>query len=104
MGARKKADSAKKADPAEKTGREKLSEVVAGLSEPDATTVSRVRAIASALDLEKVVDILDAGADIMSAVRALVRRDENRYTLSEAAEKAGLPVEQFAQLNLACGF
>jgi len=90
--------------PARKPAREKLTEVVEGLAEPDADAVKRVRKIASALELQKVVDILDAGEDVMSAVREMLRRGEGRYTVSEAAEKAGLTVEQASQLNLACGF
>lgn len=98
MGAKKKGRAGKKLDT------EKLSKVVADLANPEATAASRVRAIASAFELEKVVDILDASEDVMSSVRVLLRREGGRHTLDEAAEKAGLPPEKFRQLNLACGF
>src|SRR5687768_5181337 len=86
---RRKAETEATEVPTRKPGREKLSEVVAGLSDPDADAVARVRKIASALELEKVVNILDAGEDVMSAVREVLRRGEGRYTVAEAAEKAG---------------
>ncbi len=98
MGAKKKAGPRKKITP------KKVSEVVAALASKDEDAVSRVRKIVSALDMEKTAGVLDASEEIMAAVGALLRRSEDRYTLAEAAEKAGVPVEQFAQLNLACGF
>lgn len=98
MGARKKRDPEKKTTP------KKLSKVVAELSESDPGALSRVRAVASALELEKVVGFLDASEDVMSSVRLLLNRSDERYTIAEAAEKTGIPVEKFAQLNLASGF
>lgn len=94
----------KKRDPDRKTGPQKLSDLVTGLAESDPTAISRVRAVASALDLEKFVDFLDASEDVMSSVRELLNRSENRFTLSEAATRAGVPEEQLTKLNLACGF
>jgi adenylate cyclase len=97
MGAKKK-PGPKKVTP------EKLSKVVAELSESEPGAVSRLRSVASALELEKVVAILDASEDVMSGIRVLLSRSEERYTLEEAAEKAGFDPAQFTQLNLACGF
>jgi adenylate cyclase len=97
MGAKKKSGP-KKVTP------EKISKVVADLSDPDATAVSRMRSIASVFELEKVVDVLDTSEDLMSAFRVLVRREGGRYTVGEAAQKAGLSVDQFRQINLAAGF
>lgn len=98
MGAKKRDGSARK------PGREKLTEVVASLSGPETDAVTRVRSIASALDLQKVVNIIDANESVMSAVQELLRRDPQRYTVGEAAERIGLPVEELIKLNLACGF
>lgn len=96
---------AKRKDPKpKKITKEKLSEVASALAAEDEDTVSLVRKIASAFDMEKTVDVLDASEEIIAAFGALLRRGDERYTLAEAAEKAGLPVEQLAQLNLALGF
>lgn len=101
MGAKKKSGPPRKKT---KVTPEAISKVVSELTDPEATAVSRVRSLASALELEKVVDILDSGEDVMVAVGKLLRREGGRYTLEEAAAKAGVPPEKFRQLNLACGF
>jgi adenylate cyclase len=101
MGAKKKPGVPRKK---KKVTPERISQVVAELSDPEATAVSRVRSIASTFELEKVVDILDSSEDVLAAVGKLLRREGGRYTVEEAAEKAGLAPEKFRQLNLACGF
>ncbi len=97
---RRKKTPAKDGKPA----REKLSKVVESLADPEADAMSRVRSLASALDLEKVVGILDASEDFMAVFGELLHRGGGRHTLEEAAEKAHVTPEQFRQLNLACGF
>ncbi|HYZ90758.1 MAG TPA: adenylate/guanylate cyclase domain-containing protein [Actinomycetota bacterium] len=102
MGAKKKDGREKPAR--KKLDKDKITKVVGELTHPEATATSRVRSLASALDLEKVVEILDTSEDVMAAVRLLLRREEGRYTLEEAAEKAGISPEKGRQINLACGF
>ena len=98
MGAKRKDGKPKKITP------EKVTEVVASLADSDADTLSRVRKIAETFELEKVINVLDTGDDIMSMVREGLHRGGEHYTLEEAAAKAGFSARQFAQLNLACGF
>jgi class 3 adenylate cyclase len=99
MGAKKKTG---KQAPKKPAG-EKLTDIAAGLSDKDSGAVTRVRKVAEALELEKVVEWIDRTGDFVSLLERLGRSGEH-YTLEEAAAKAGMTAEQFAQLNLACGF
>jgi adenylate cyclase len=103
-GGPRKRKSRAKPKAAKRKTTELLSNVVSGLASSEPDTVARVRSVAEALDLDKVVEFLDSDADIVAAVRQLLSRGENRYTMAEAAAKSGLSVEQIAQLNLASGF
>jgi adenylate cyclase len=90
-------------DEAPKRG-EKLARIIKGLSQPSSTRIERVRNVAAALELEKLAGLLGTTEGVMEVLRDGFERDENRYTIAEAAERAGLSVERFARLNLACGF
>jgi adenylate cyclase len=84
--------------------KETLARLIKGLSQPSSTRIERVRNVAAALELEKIADLLGATQGVMEAMREGVDRSEQRYTLVEAAARAGLSVERFSRLNLASGF
>src|SRR4051812_11030752 len=83
---------------------ERLAKLIEGLTKPSATRVERIRNVASALELERVVDVLDQTNDVMTLVRDRLERSGSHYTIAEAAERSGLSPEEFRRLNLACGF
>jgi adenylate cyclase len=84
--------------------KQKLAKVIEGLSQPSSTRIERARNLAAALDLEKIAGLLGTTQGVLEAMRQSAERKQERYTLSQAAERAGLSTERFARLNLACGF
>jgi len=84
--------------------KDRLAKIIEGLTQPSSTNVERLRNVAAALEMERVVGILDTTTEVVDVVRERLEREGRRYTIAEAAEKAGLTTEQFSRLNLACGF
>ncbi len=82
----------------------KLAKIIEGLSQPSSTRVERARNLAAALDLDTIAGLLGTTQGVLEAMRESAKREAHRYTLAEAAERAGLSFERFGRLNLACGF
>jgi adenylate cyclase len=84
---------------------DRLAKIVTGLTNPEAEgALARARSVAQQLEYDKVVNMLNTSEEVMSAVRELVGRDAGNYTATQAAERAGVTVEEFRKINLAAGF
>ncbi len=83
---------------------ERLAKIIQGLSEPSSTRVERARNVAAALELPKLAGLLESTEQALSVVQAVIRPGTKFYTTAEAAELAGMSLEEFHRLNLAAGF